>query len=89
MLLRENGVPFLREFELSERDHIDFLCGTIGIECKVAGSALALAQQVARFQEAPEISTLLLVVTNQRLTAIERWVPSSFTKPMHTLLMRA
>ena len=80
MVLRERGVPFLREFVLSDRDHVDFLCGSVSITCKAHGSALALAQQVTRLQDAPEITTLIVVVTRERMTAVQQWVPASFTK---------
>lgn len=89
MILRERGIPFHREFKLTDTDRIDFLVGTIGVECKVDGSALALARQIGRYESSPMLTSLVIVVTRKRLTAIERWIPASFEKPIHTLLTKA
>lgn len=62
-----------REFRLTARDRIDFLCtaddGTrIGVEVKVAGNAEGVARQLLRY--APHVDALLLVTTRRRHTAI-------------------
>lgn len=88
LILRERGIPFRREVEISERDSIDFVCGTVGIECKVDGSALQLAQQIARVGASPEVMSMLVVVTRERMTAVLRWVPATMVKPVHCLLVK-
>ncbi len=88
MVLRERGIPFAREALITDVERVDFLCGTVGIEVKVAGSALSLARQIDRYGDSPLLSALVIVVTRERMTAIERWLSSSFTKPVHTVLLR-
>lgn len=63
-ILRAEGHAYQREVRLNARDRIDFLVETVGIEVKVAGSAVHLLNQLARYAEHDEVGSLL-VVTNR------------------------
>jgi hypothetical protein len=54
-------LEFEREVKLNATDRIDFLVGTVGIECKVDGSKNAVASQLLRYAESDRISGLILV----------------------------
>lgn len=43
------GFAFAREVRLSDRDRIDFLIGTIGVEAKIKGSRSAIYRQCERY----------------------------------------
>lgn len=57
------GVSFRREHALTERDRIDFLCGSVGIEVKIKGSAADLIRQLHRYAERDEITAIILVTS--------------------------
>lgn len=61
--LREHKLEFRREHILRPGDRIDFLVGTIGIECKVEGSPAAVLSQLLRYAESNEVDGLILVTT--------------------------
>lgn len=62
-ILKAEAIPHYREFAFNPKDRIDFLVGKIGIECKVDGSKHAVARQLLRYAEQPEIESLLLITS--------------------------
>lgn len=62
-VLIDLGITFEREVTLRKGDRIDFLVGSIGIECKVDGSMNTVASQLLRYAESDRISGLILVTT--------------------------
>ena len=48
-LLTDNKIEHSREVKLSDRDCIDFLVGSTGMEVKLKGSAMAIYKQCERF----------------------------------------
>lgn len=68
-VFRENGIPFQREFPISERDRLDFLvAGGIALEVKIKGSLPDLVRQIARYARHDDIREILVVGT-------PRWIP--------------
>ena len=71
--LHAAGVHAAREVALSPHDRIDFLCGSVGVEVKVKGPWIAVAQQMQRYAESDRVDSLLLVTTvydHRRLEAL-------------------
>lgn len=67
------GVEHRREVSLSKADRIDFLLAErIGIEVKVDGSISALTRQLFRYAQHEEISALVLVTSQLRLTHLPK-----------------
>lgn len=59
-------VPVLREVDLSPRDRIDFLIGTVGVEVKIGGTWQAAARQLQRYAASPVVEHLVLVTSRVR-----------------------
>lgn len=77
-VLKENTVEHTREKSLNLKDRIDFLCGTVGIEVKIAGSQQAVQRQLWRYAGDDRISSLVLVTTRSG-----HFMPESInTKPI-------
>lgn len=74
LALEAAGVGAVAEARLSDRDRIDFLAGSTGIEVKVAGSAAEVARQLRRYAEHPVIEALLLVTTRVRHRRMPRQI---------------
>lgn len=70
------GLEAEREAVLSRAERIDFLVAGVGIECKVDGSAAAVARQVVGYLQHPQVSALLLITARARLG---RSLPPSIT----------
>ncbi|TWT59001.1 hypothetical protein KOR42_23880 [Thalassoglobus neptunius] len=68
VLIQEIGSEhFQREYSLSDRERIDFMCfGSIGIEVKTQGSMSSVAAQLLRYAECEEVKGLILVTTRRR-----------------------
>lgn len=64
----ENGIPFQREFSISERDRLDFLVDGIALEVKIKGSLPDLVRQISRYARHDDIREILVVGT-------PRWIP--------------
>lgn len=62
-VLTSAGIVFEREVQLSSSDRIDFLCGDIGIEVKIDGSANKLSRQVMRYLRSPQLSGIIVVTS--------------------------
>jgi hypothetical protein len=62
-VLEKFGIEHAREVVLGETDRIDFLVGSIGIECKVAGSFSSVAEQCGRYLENSRVNFLILVTS--------------------------
>ena len=69
-VLDRSGIPHTREVILSEKDRIDFMVGTIGIECKIAGSFSLVAAQVSRYLQNSAVNSLILVTSRASHTRI-------------------
>lgn len=66
-VLRERGVPFVREARLSDADRIDFITDDgVGIEVKVGGSSASVVRQLHRYAGLEEVAALVLVTTKRR-----------------------
>lgn len=61
-ILTAAGLAFTREHPLAG-DRIDFLCGTVGIECKVGGGPSAVIEQLLRYAGFPEVESLIFVTS--------------------------
>lgn len=62
---RQRKIEHLREFNLSAKHKIDFMIGTIGIEVKIKGQALAIARQLQDYAQYDKISELILFTTKR------------------------
>lgn len=60
-VLKESGLDYRREVRLTEADRIDFMVGTLGIECKVDGASGSVLSQCLRYAESPDLSGLILL----------------------------
>lgn len=60
-LLIEHGAAYSREAKIGRLDRVDFLCGKTGIETKINGSYIEVAEQLLRYSESPMIDSLILV----------------------------
>ena len=61
-ILKTEAVPHFREFAVSN-GIIDFLCGSVGVECKVDSSKTNVMRQLSKYSVDPRVSELLLVTT--------------------------
>lgn len=80
--LREAAIQHEHEVQLSKIDRIDFLCGDIGIEAKIAGSYTALASQVLRYLDSDRVSGLI-IVTNKWSHSQLHQMANERNKPVH------
>lgn len=62
-LLRRSNIPFTPEYRLTPQDRIDFIVGHVGIEVKVASTAIEVTRQLYRYAASSEIDSLILVST--------------------------
>lgn len=76
-LLTTNGVEHTREVRLSDKDCIDFMVGSVGIEVKLKGSPMDIYRQCERYCGHQEVSELILV-TNRSMgfPALLKWKPT-------------
>lgn len=70
-LLKSRGISHSREHIFGTGDRIDFLVGTVGVECKVKGTAFSVAAQLERYAAEPGVECLILVTSVARHFAIE------------------
>lgn len=70
--LEEAGIEFHREVSLDRADRIDFMCGSVGIECKVKGGAIAVTRQLLRYTQSEKIDSIVVLTTQSKHTAIRR-----------------
>lgn len=80
--LSEASIEYCHEVQLSKVDRIDFLCGDIGIEAKIAGSYTVLASQVLRYLESDRVSGLI-IVTNKWSHSQLNQMANERNKPVH------
>jgi hypothetical protein len=64
--LERSGIAAEREVCLNAASRIDLLAGRIGIEVKVAGTTSAVARQLRRYCEHPDVDVLVLVTSVAR-----------------------
>lgn len=69
-VLEAGGIPFKREVRIGVRDRLDFLAGTVGIECKLFGSRTEVGRQLIRYAESGRVGALLLVTTRRQLLGL-------------------
>lgn len=87
-VLDEEGVPYVREHALSERDRLDFAVAAEGgarlvaLEVKVDGSLSELTRQLHRYAEHPHIDALAVVTNRARLLDVPRELRG---KPVHVI----
>jgi hypothetical protein len=55
------GISYEREVRLDSKNRIDFMCGDIGLECKIKGGKMSIFRQIERYAEFDEIKKLILV----------------------------
>lgn len=65
-LLTANGIKHEREVGLSDKDRIDFMVGSVGMEVKLKGSAVEIYKQCKRYCGYPEVKELILI-TNRSM----------------------
>jgi len=82
-IMRIRNYDFRREVILSDADRIDFMVGTIGLECKVAGTPAAVMAQCGRYLEHDAIESLILVTTK----AAHRRICYESEKPFSVVLV--
>lgn len=58
--LASAGIEHTSEVRLSERERIDVLCGTVGVEIKVGHARRDIWRQLQRYAAFPEIEALVL-----------------------------
>ena len=63
--LSASSIEHEREYRLSEKDRIDFLCGDVGIEVKTKGALAEVTRQVHRYVQNASVNALVLVTTKQ------------------------
>jgi hypothetical protein len=63
----EHGVVYQREVVLTQKDRIDFLVGTLGIEIKLQGSRHQVFQQLTRYLAHERIGEVMLFTTKSQL----------------------
>jgi hypothetical protein len=80
----KSSIDYQREVRLSQKDIIDFLLGSVGIEVKLAGSAKDIYRQVERYCQHPEIEEIVLV-TN-RIIHLPKTINN---KPTHVINLGA
>lgn len=61
--LDRREITYAREFDLGERNIIDFLIEAIGIEIKIGGSKRAIHSQCERYCRTGKLSALILVTS--------------------------
>ena len=61
-ILKGKPLPHVREKPI-KGGIIDFLVGTVGLECKVKSSKGAVMRQLSKYAESEEVTELLLVTT--------------------------
>lgn len=71
-VLAEHGIAHVREVNLCRGDRIDFMVGSLGLECKIAGSLSSVTRQLHRYAHADQVEALVLVTTSARLGAVPR-----------------
>jgi len=78
--LSDCSIPYQREYQLSEKDRLDFKVGTIAIEVKIKGRLTEVARQVGRYLQSPELTSVILVTTK---SAHRNLPPSLNGKPIY------
>lgn len=62
-ILIENKFEFIREFNLTEKDRIDFLIGSVGLEIKIGFSYADVIRQLHRYAQSERIEALILLTS--------------------------
>lgn len=81
--LTKAGIPYRREVQLGPRERIDFLAGTIGVECKKGQpNGPRLMAQVERYCRSPVVQALIVVTPWGRHLSVPALVAG---KPVHVV----
>lgn len=78
------GLEFKHEVALSEKDRIDFIVGTVGIEIKNRGNAPTVLRQLHRYAKDAGITALVLLTTRAAHLKIPR---TMLGKPVEIILL--
>jgi hypothetical protein len=70
--LEADGFAVEREVRLGARDRLDLLVDGVAIEVKVAGGAVDVARQLARYARHDRVEALLLVTSRVRHVQVPR-----------------
>ena len=57
----DQNIPAKREHRLSSTDIVDFMCGSVAVECKIKGQRRAIYRQCQRYCEHDSVDALVLV----------------------------
>lgn len=60
-VLKNEGIPFVREYRLSSQDIVDFFSEGVAIEVKIKSPRASLYDQCVRYCKHDEVKELLLV----------------------------
>lgn len=63
LFFTNNSIEFNREIRLDEKNIIDFMIGSTGIEVKIKGSKKDIYKQICRYAEFDIIKQLVLLTT--------------------------
>lgn len=55
------GIPYKKEYRLSEKDIVDLFIDGIAIECKVKGQPIRIHRQIERYALHDEVKAIILV----------------------------
>ena len=69
------GVEHEREVRLDQFGRIDFVAGRVGIECKVAGTMVALLDQVYCYAQTDRFEAIVIATTKPDHLRIPRSIP--------------
>lgn len=65
-VLTQSGIDYRREADLGECGVIDFMIGSMGVECKVDGGKSNVVSQLLRYAQCDSISEIVLVTSRSR-----------------------
>lgn len=62
-VLRARGLEVRTEVRLNEKDRIDIMVGTVGVEVKTKGQRREIYNQLKRYAACPEVEALVLATS--------------------------
>lgn len=81
-VLEVTEIAHEREAILDEKSRVDFLIGTIGVECKIDGGLSDLTRQVHRYTACDRISAVIVVTSKFQHRRLPRTMNG---KPVHVI----
>lgn len=64
--LTHHSIPFVREYQLTKSDRLDFFCDGIAIEIKIGGSNSEVIRQLHRYLKDDRVEKVLLVTSRAK-----------------------